>query len=416
MIKAVAVVSLGVVVVVLALLNPKDVLRSRGQFKHWYSQYSYQFKILSRDLCTQEYSVYLYGTRQNTEEVTLSGSGKYTLFIQPMINCLLENSSDYIKYQLGSSQVMLGITPTIIALLGASSEELCLLALIGRRRLLGLLLAASSPSIYTERAFKYQDPDKILKERQYGRPDSHDYHDGHGDGYHVIPTMPHRWRWFFVSLEYVAASFALTNIATLNWQLGAKSVNSLSPNTVLMPMLWSLFGIITHLGGAVVFDMRARRLDKENEPAPRSTLGSSLQIIKIQGPCSAIVNIYNAVKKKTYHEFCWDSEGENQKLYFRLIPESRSFTLMAWFLSIIVIFHIIFGTLILSSTMFVGPKDALGIMARYILSVIICRIILVYELAVLRVEHRNATNGGSEATSVQPETKVMIQEVETGPV
>jgi hypothetical protein len=39
----------------------------------------------------------------------------------------------------------------------------------------------------------------------------------------------------------------------------------------------------------------------------------------------------------------------------------------------------------------VRPRNALEVMARYILSVIICRVILVYELAILRVEYKNAS-------------------------
>ena len=387
--KFVVILALAIMIVVLALMNPKDLLRSRRQFKTWYSQYVYQFNSFARNNCTEPYSVYLYGTRQNTSEQTLSGSGKFTLFVQPMINCLLENSSEYIKYQLSSSQVMLGITPTIIALLGASLEEVCLLALIGRRRLLGLLLAAASPSIYTERAFKYQDPDKILKERQYN---------SHHGADHVKPTMHSNLRWFFVLLEYIAVLCAIANIAILNWELGLKTINTVNPNTVLMPMLWSFLGVVAHLAGAVVFDMRARRLDKENTPMPRSTLGSSFTILKGQSPWSAILNMFKACKEMAIREICWGTEGPKEKLYFVLIPERRCFTTMAWFLSVFVVFHIILGTLILSSTAFVGPKNALGIMARYTLSVIICRIILVYELAVLRVEYKNAGADVSKST------------------
>jgi len=130
------------------------MVRSKQQFKSWYNQYSFQFTHLPKEHCFDEYSVYLYRTRQNTSDQTISGAGQFTLFVQPMINCLLTNAGNYIQYQLSSSQVLLGITPTIIAVLGTSSEEVCFVALVGRRRLLGLLLAAASPSIYTERAFK----------------------------------------------------------------------------------------------------------------------------------------------------------------------------------------------------------------------------------------------------------------------
>ncbi|KAF7505702.1 hypothetical protein GJ744_000551 [Endocarpon pusillum] len=379
--KFVVIIVLAIIIIALSLQNPKDVLRSRLQFRSWYSQYVYQFSNFAQNNCTEPYSVYLYGTRQNISQPTISGAGKFTLFVQPMINCLLENSSEYLKYQLGSSQVMLGITPTIIALLGASSEELCLLALIGRRRLLGLLLATASPSIYTERAFKYQDPDKILTERQY--------HSHHGED-HVKPTMHSNLRWFFVSLEYIAVFCAIANIATLNWELGVKTINTVNPNTVFMPMLWSLVGVMAHCAGAVVFDMRARRLDKGIKPMPRSTLRSCFSMLTRQSPWPTILKTFTACKEMAVREVCWGTEGPKEKLYFDLIPESRCFTSMGWTLSVLVVFHMILGTLIMASTSFVGPKNALGIMARYILSVVICRIIVVYELAVLRVEYKNA--------------------------
>ncbi|KAI9692302.1 MAG: hypothetical protein M1822_006533 [Bathelium mastoideum] len=380
MIKFTLIVSIAVAICALGLLSPKDILRSKRQFKAWYSQYAYQFRTIAQNNCTDEYSVYLYGTRKNTTIITLSGSGHFTPFIQPMLNCLLENASEYIKYQLSSSQVMLGLTPTIIALLGTSSEEVCFLALIGRRRLLGFLLAAASPSIYTERAFKYQEPIEILKERLH--KSRHEEH--------VIPTMSRNLRWIVVLIEYTAILSAIANIGTLEWQLGVKSIQAVNPNTIFVPMLWSFLGVAAHLAGAVVFNMRARRLSERKNPPPLPTLGSSLKSLKIRNPVSVISKIPAACKNMVVREFCLDDDGQNQKLYFHLYPESRCFTFLAWFTSVLIVFHIILGTLILSSTNFVGPKDALGIMARFILSVIICRVILVYELAVLRVEHRNA--------------------------
>ncbi|KAF2733146.1 hypothetical protein EJ04DRAFT_395441, partial [Polyplosphaeria fusca] len=335
------------------------------QFKDWYSQYAVQFTIIARDNCSMPYSVYLYGTRQNTSDITLSGAGKYTLFVQPMVNCLLENASEYIKFQLSSSQVMLGITPTMLALLGASSEELCLFAVIGRRRLLGLLLSAASPSIYTERAFKYQDGDKVLKELESNHVNK--------------DTVIKGPRPLLVSLEYIAVLGAIANIATVNWQLGVKSINAINANTVFMPMLWSFFGIGVHLAGAVVFDMRARRLTKENKPLPRLNPSSLLQALqkRIKSPRPTICNMFTAFGNMISREFFWE------RIQFTVIDENRCFTFLAWFHSVLVILHIIFGTLILSSTTFIGPADARGIMIRYIVSVVICRIILVYELAVL---------------------------------
>lgn len=46
--------------------------------------------------------------------------------------------------------------------------------------------------------------------------------------------------------------------------------------------------------------------------------------------------------------------------------------------------HVIFGTLIFSRLLFVGVKDAAGIIFRHIAGVAVCRVILMYELVGLR--------------------------------
>lgn len=64
--------------------------------------------------------------------------------------------------------------------------------------------------------------------------------------------------------------------------------------------------------------------------------------------------------------------------------ESKTFLVCAWALSTVTIFHIIFGTLVFASTTFIGTRDALPILARYICSVALCRVVLMYELAGMR--------------------------------
>jgi len=56
------------------------------------------------------------------------------------------------------------------------------------------------------------------------------------------------------------------------------------------------------------------------------------------------------------------------------------------------VFHLIFGTLLFASTTFIGARDALVVLAKYIGSAAICRIVLMYELAGLR-ESFSKVNG-----------------------
>lgn len=74
-------------------------------------------------------------------------------------------------------------------------------------------------------------------------------------------------------------------------------------------------------------------------------------------------------------------------------PERHTFVGLAWLLSAVVICHISFGTIVLSILMFIGPKDALSVAGRYMFSVLVCRIVLMYEIAGTR-EQFNIPGGG----------------------
>jgi hypothetical protein len=92
----------------------------------------------------------------------IGGGDRYSALTQPVVNCILTHTSNYVKNGIASAQVLLGIMSTVLAFLGASTEEMSMLANIARRPLLALLLSAASPSVYFSRAFEYHSPSEIL--------------------------------------------------------------------------------------------------------------------------------------------------------------------------------------------------------------------------------------------------------------
>lgn len=62
-----------------------------------------------------------------------------------------------------SAQVLLGLAPTILALLGTSTEGAAMMAVVGRRPLFSLLLALGSPNVYFGRALDEYKPLAMLK-------------------------------------------------------------------------------------------------------------------------------------------------------------------------------------------------------------------------------------------------------------
>jgi hypothetical protein len=67
---------------------------------------------------------------------------------------------------MASAGVLLGLTPTILAAVGSSTDETAVLFTLSKRPLLAIFLAGGSPAVFPMRSFEYQDPIKLLRERR----------------------------------------------------------------------------------------------------------------------------------------------------------------------------------------------------------------------------------------------------------
>jgi hypothetical protein len=79
-----------------------------------------------------------------------------------------------------------------------------------------------------------------------------------------------------------------------------------------------------------------------------------------------------------------------------MIPETYWFTIFSWFTAILTVCHVIYGTLTFSSMLFISVRDSIAVIGRYFLSVMCCRIVLMYELAELRDSFNVVSVDGSE--------------------
>ncbi|KAH8886169.1 hypothetical protein GQ53DRAFT_875801 [Thozetella sp. PMI_491] len=348
--------------------------RSYSQFQMWFPQYRMLFQTLLERNCTEEYEIYLYGTADNTTVRWEEGGEENAKYVQPVVQCLLGNANDYTKTSMSMSQLILGLAPTILAFMGASSAELALLAVVGRRPIFSTILALASPSIFVGRAFEYDRPREILQQ-----PDGRYYHAWDGTS---TPGRRMKAR-VVVFLQYIVALACLANIALANWQLGTQAVCFLSPAYMLYPMNWTLFGgIVVHGFGCLVLRLRARRSDPGFDPliitSQPTFIGKALRFFKL--------------------EFTLLGKQEDCKVFAEWFGESAAFIFAAWASSLLSVVHIVFGTLIFSGTLFVGPIDALGLFFRYVASSLGSQILLRYELSGLR----EAYNAGLREEGTTP--------------
>jgi hypothetical protein len=71
-----------------------------------------------------------------------------------------------------------------------------------------------------------------------------------------------------------------------------------------------------------------------------------------------------------------------------VVNESGWYVLLSWATSVGIAFHIIYGTVTFSSVLFISVRDSIGVVCWFMGSVLVCRIVLMYELASLRDQQK----------------------------
>jgi hypothetical protein len=149
-------------------------------------------------------------------------------------------------------------------------------------------------------------------------------------------------------LKYIVAAGAVANNAHLWYELGVQTNVSWSTETVYLPTLWGILGIIIYGGGIVIVRLRLH-LAKGMSEVSRLRHGPGLE------------------------QDCLEYRG-NEWLPIMLTQVASIGTAI----------QVALGTAILSSLLFITPSDAFQVLARYFTSNTICRFIVKYELWEMR--------------------------------
>ncbi|KAF2238639.1 hypothetical protein EV356DRAFT_505981 [Viridothelium virens] len=306
---------------------------SKDQFKHWFPDWNATLSNIIAQDCAQQYHDYLTNS---------TSSGTSAEWAMPVIDCMLDAVSEPTKERMSSAAVVLGLTPTILSFLGSTTTETALLAI--RRPLLSFLLAIGSPSVSVSRAFEYQELIEILRIREGRVP---------------LPRFSSGGNILVGFVEALLAFAAVANVVELGHRLGMRTVSTFLSGITFDYLLWSFLAVILYLLGSLTLRLRTRELSRDRRR--------------------------NLTQKLTY----WianevtPSICQNPMMLTRT-PESYVFLLMSWLTAVGTVLHIVYGTVVLSGILFISITDALIVVARYIVSTLCCRMILMYELAGLR--------------------------------
>ncbi|KAK4042868.1 hypothetical protein C8A01DRAFT_44087 [Parachaetomium inaequale] len=305
-------------------------LGASAQFRTWYPEYGSNFQNSLETYCSAEYDAWAAGLPPSPEDYAANGT---TSTGQALVQCILSSTSEFMKANMASAAVLLGIMPFALSVLGSSSEESALLYVIGRRPILTTLLLAGAPVVVALRPFEYKDPVGILRARE-----------GRFYSFNIGPS------WVVLALEYLVALASVANVVHVTYGLGVGVTTMILPDSSYLPGVWAGTGIIVHIIGALCLKSRLRLLTPKNESIIKSELTLST----------------------------------DKNITVETVPETKKFLALSWLTSTSTTFHVIFGTLAFSSMQFISVRDAFGVIGRYTASVTICRVVLMYELSGLR--------------------------------
>lgn len=281
-----------------------------------------------RNNCSTEYATYKTGERPE-------GSEDQSAIISPLINCIFETLTEHNKAEIAAGAVVLGLLPAILQMMGSKPPETGFLAL--RRPILATLLALGSPS-----ATVVKTNDFISTARESVANEDMD----------EIVNWLFSQKSIILSiclglLEYLFAIAAAANVLYLAYQLGFHAITIISPETVYMLLMWTLFCLIAHLGSLAVFEWKTRFIRDD--------------VMKLwEEPFPVVFQTSRSLK--------WPEQSISSNVFI-------------WVLSMVTLANLIFGTMIFSSLLFFSIKDVMSIVGRYIASAVVCRGILRLELS-----------------------------------
>ena len=254
--------------------------------------------------------------------------------------------------------------PTLLANLGPRIAEISLLST--HRPCLSFLLSIGAPAVWPTRIFTYDDPATCV-----------------GRGVNRVDIRPQPvWRArIFSALQYLLVLSSIANLLQVSIELGSLTVLGWACTLDYGLLAWALLPLAIHFVAAVSYNIEISRAEKHirsearNGDTRRSPLIRSLTFLHKRAQLSWLAKEFTICA--------------NQPKGLESLLKEKKMSFVAVFLncvaSLMAFFHLLFGTMIFSSLVFVAVWDIMNsILWRYLLSTAVCRLILLVELAGMR--------------------------------
>ena len=329
-----------------------------GTWVSWFPYYSHLLRPAVSQCFTQLHDHPL----ENSQMLDLATSIPNCPGVYNLISCVQDALPSQVQLAMAGAQVILGLTPTLISTLSPSVGEISMLSC--NRPILSFMLSLGCPAVFSIRSLEYDDPIAILK-----RPTESLFRQRR-----VI--QPGRREAWISALEYFLVLFAVANVLVVDGQLGYQTVSVWKAGAPYLVYLWSVFAILPHgLSALACYYSRSMRDERSANQYQRQEEDATGGL---RARLTREVTICAAKRRRGYLE--------HKKEEPRWV---LSLNLAAAFIGFILL---IYGSILFSSLLFIGPLDALGAIMRYALSTLLCRLVLAFELNGIMAVERGQGN------------------------
>lgn len=257
------------------------------------------------------------------------------------------NLAEPFKLNMATAAIALGLMPTLFTFAGTNTVEAGILAL--QRPVLAFLLSAASPAVSPTRTFNYRSPFEVLEYSE-------------GIGIKEAPITLGRATISISTLQYLVALGAVANTAHNTWLLCNGVVFISSPETDIGPILYVMLAALMHIAGFWALRLKVKMI-AELKPISKETY-------------------WHQFLASVQHEVTPCASLPPSRLEYRV--ESYLFLGVSWLTSVGTVIYLFWSTYTFSSALFITVYDAQITIGRYLISILLCRVVVMYELSGMR--------------------------------
>lgn len=298
--------------------------KQHRHFEQWFTYTEPFVQPVIEAHCDMELKEYVAGDTAACKNLTIPNC-----LTSRVVHCTMENLTGDVKAMMAASTVLLGLLPTVLGLKGSTATEMGFLVI--HRPFLGLLLGLGAPAVYPARTFTADNPLKMLGDESH-------------ESLNLLRKLKGKILLIVLAVQYILALGAATNIVNVCLELGNMGICSFASETTFLPLVYFCFTVVIHAFAAYSVTLR---VEFEYQDHTRMVSKSWL---------------WSWIRKEA--TLCkpsgrWDAT---------LKAKSLSFAITTWTITTVTLLQLIFGTLVLSATLFVATEDAAIVGLRFLVS------------------------------------------------